>query len=385
MGNNPTQAELLSSLKAMILSKEAGTADTASDIPTAGGEKKVLSGGASSSGQEDPLVKRDLPAEGTGTTSPVPNDPISDRVVPFRKKPAITDDAYAKEAGSAGIANDLLASIAAYTQENKQASAAVDPSEHAEGNKPVAKIVEQNKSVEGGEPPKEDDSNVNTNVGGSAEVKQATNASLVLSQDVLLKVASAVLSTQEGTDFAEKALAKEAGAEEARMHMGLLQKQAAFNDGVEAFHAIANTVAQTAQTDAAADFQKGAEAFHKIAGALVTAEKQAQAMPPEAMGPEAMGPEAMGPEAMGPEAGGEASPEEIIEAIIMMAQSGQIAPEEAEQIIAMIEQAGAVGAAPQEAAPTQEGAEAGMEVTANARDFQTRLAGAVNYLRSIKK
>ena len=118
------------------------------------------------------------------------------------------------------------------------------------------------------------------------------------------------------------------------------------------------------EKQAADEYAQGQEYAVKVAQEIMEAQ---EAMPEEAGDPlEGM------------------SEEELIEAIMLMAQQGQIAPEEAEQIIMLLQGAGEEGAAPVADEQAQEGAEAGMEVMANANDFEQRLVSAVNYVRSTK-
>jgi len=224
-----------------------------------------------------------------------------------------------------------------------------------------------------------------------------------LTQDVLSKIASVILSTEEGWAFAEAQMSKAAGADAARETIQFLEqqaleaeKQAAYAQGqTDADNLIKAAVYEAGRADAAAaasPVAPQAQAGSVVSQLKAAAARYRQQTPAtnvkglQDLGREvaeqavkqaqdlaaALGGGAPAPEVMPPEAGGEdldaaaaemaappmegggeedISPEELEQALSMMAQEGTIGPEDVQEILAYLEQAGG--------APEMGGAEMG--------------------------
>ena len=240
------------------------------------------------------------------------------------KEPLVSSDANAEPKTGAAkaslIANDLLGQIRQYQEEVKNAAAP------AAAPKAAAAVVT-----------------------GQVE----------LTQDVLSKIASVILATEDGVKFAEAALTKAAGAEAAHETFEFLQKQAAYAQGsADADAMIADLVAQDqavkqAQAREYATGQNDAVQLIKLAVAKAQANraiisaglltKLGQEVADESIGDGAGAP---GADAGGvpPEMGSapldeEISPEELEQALAELVQEGQLTPEAAQAIVQAIQQA----------------------------------------------
>ena len=194
----------------------------------------------------------------------------------------------------------------------------------------------------------------------------ATAANIELTPEFHLKLASTILSTQEGVDLALSLLRKQAGVEAA-------------NDLMSSALAMHEKYASTAQVEseaeqlfksASAEEQAAIVKFAKIHDFCLSRienpiEKMAFAQ--GAQDAAAMDESAAGggePQLPGGEAGGTPSPEEIVQVLQQMVQSGEIDEETAQQVLQILAQGGdeaagdaaggedpsAAGAAPEQAA-----------------------------------
>jgi hypothetical protein len=287
-------------------------------------------------------------------------------------------------------ANDLLSMIHGYQTEKQaegapaaEAAPAADTKsgEHTEGAAKDEKCEECGKT--GCDCKKED-----------GDMKYSADQ-IEITQDVLSKIASVILSTEEGWEFAEKAISKAAGAQAARETIDFLtkqaedaEKQAAYGQGaadadalIKAAYvelgrqqALAEVQPQQKQAHAAqlehgfntainrvrekrAAAQQGvgnydalvqlgrvfADQSVKLAQDYAAAEEGAE-MGGE-MGAGEMGPagaeEAMGEMAAAPE--GDVSPEELQQALALLVEEGQIDPAAAEEIMSYVSDASAMG------------------------------------------
>jgi len=323
-------------------------------------------------------AKAEPPSDGSGTKADLrgknennetdrSNTLGSEDAAPVKKteKDLLSGDANAKTA-AAVIANEILGAIRA-----SQKTAAVAPVAPAK----VALVKKAEAS------PKVDIKPA------AVEAKKASDGPMLeLTTDVLAKIASMVLSTDEGAEYVEGFMAKQAGAEAATETLNFLakqaelaEKQAAYEQGQADAEALINqaiyaagvesqkTAAVKAQTPFAKLGQAMADASMSDLMGQMGGAPGAEGAPgaaPDAAGAEGMG---IGPEAMGEgsEAGaegqGEISPEELQQALEALAQEGTITPEEAQQVMEYISAeggagapAGAEGMAP-EAAPAEAG------------------------------
>jgi len=378
--------------------------------------------------------------------------------VSVKKEPAVSSDAMAgpKGGGSVGdqpvakhaeLANDLLSAVKK-AQDAKTASddapaegegepaPAATPAEgepapaEGEGEGEAAPAEGEAAPAEG-EGEKEASAKGKGDGEGEPEKKAEGNQSeLELTQDVLAKIASALLSTEDGWELVENGLSKVAGAEAARETMTFLQqeeedlqkqalyaqgqadaealiKQAIWQAGYDAAQAQAapqvdpekQAEVATAQLKQAAGIEsdedaaaKGIdpEALKKLGRALAdNSVKSAQGldlaalaggggMPPE-MGaemPPEMGAEAPGGEEALDEMGGapmdeEITPEELEQALAMLVQSGELSEEEVAAIMEHIQASGDLSAAGDaaEAGAAEEAAAEGMETEASAQNL----------------
>ena len=360
----------------------------------------------------DPEVKKRFPGEpagartmsGAGDNSQVTRGhalTAEESALTPSKKPMIENEAMNVEldkGGAADLGNDLLSTIKKYKDEkrasegkklNKVASegeATADPSEGAEVGEKDPKNADSNKDKNVPSLPAKKDATPgaknpaqSTSTDGGIPKASQPNNYIELSQDILAKIASILLGTQEGCDFAEAALAKAAGAEAAKETMSFIrgqkeeaEKVASYQKGqqdAEAF--ISNLLNEEMQQNYKQAYDNGANEvveYLKSAGLLndqAVAKNTAYAegaqlaesliikaaqdimaggggehpMDPAMMGgaPEAGGapPEA----AAGGEGDGQITPEEIGQALAEMVASGELKEEEAAAIIQQIEQA----------------------------------------------
>jgi hypothetical protein len=266
------------------------------------------------------------------------------------KKPAITSDANAKTAeGPAALANDILGLI-------RGAQKVASTPAPVQVKTPEVKVAEAPKAP--------------VQVKTPVAEKKAGELDMVLTTDVMAKIAALVLSTEEGAAVVESVLSKQAGAEAAQETLAFLAEQSALAEKVASFEAgqadaqalIEQRIFEAGR--AAGLSQKQAEAFYQKLGQVAAD----ASMPPEAAGAEqvpgadaaaaGMADPGAGAEAGG-EAGGEQGPvtmEDIVGALEALVQEGAIEPEVAQEVMQQI--AGAGGEAGGEAAP---GGEAGGE------------------------
>jgi hypothetical protein len=314
------------------------------------------------------------------------------------KKPMVSNDANAKEA-SAGVnkhAQDLLSLINQVKADSPQEKSAED-------------YKDKKAECEGCDNPECDCKDKEASTEESKEA--AEGQEIELTQEVLAKIACTILSTEEGVDFTEQLLQKEAGAQVARDTMAFLEKQAedvekqaAYDQGAahadtlineafkqaeedrerEVFNAGRDSVLKEAQAYANAD----GEIDYKALGASVAeqAVKRAQA---EMMGidPAAMDSGIGADEALAGMAGEGAdddiAPEELEQALALMVQSGELSPEEVEAIMSQIgaaegaEEAGEAVGAMEEEAPVE-----GMEVAASADGYEKSFLNALATVRA---
>jgi hypothetical protein len=327
------------------------------------------------------------------------------------KKPMISNDSNAKEA-SAGVnkhAQDLMSLINQVKGDDSEEKSA---EEYGEDKKA---------ECEGCDNPECDckDKEAGSEEAGSEEApaeesKQAGEGQEIeLTREVLAKIACTILSTEEGVEFTETLLQKEAGAQAARETMAFLEKQAedvekqaAYDEGAAHADALINEAVKQANEDRVMEIYNAGrdsvlkeahvhandngEIDYKALGQSVAEEavKRAQAemmgMDPAAMDSGIGADEALAGMA-GEGADDDIAPEELEQALALMVQSGELSPEEVEAIMSQIgaaegaEEAGeAVGA--MEEAP-MEGME-GMEVAASADGYEKSFLNALATVRA---
>jgi hypothetical protein len=425
--------------------KQAIAGDDPNSMPGSDHDKPV----EDSMKQPDPEVKQELPPGGTSSEGAKPASEVEqghtlDALQPVKsvkKEPLHSDDAMAGTnannrgdnwgvKNSSDLANDILSDIrnlkkaeeeqgsekkaeteeAAPEGDAKEAAPEGDAKEAApegeakeampgmdyDGDKKKSKKKKSKKK-------KSKKMDYDMDYGKKAEEgKQA--AEIELTQDVLSKIAAVVLSTEEGWDFVENAMAKEAGAEAARETMDFLTKQAedlekqsAYDQGVADAEALIhqaaydsgyadadNLLKQSAQQGQAADFAAlGRNLALEALGHKKKLSKSAQMEELAGLGDmddtEVGGAE----EALGgmvePPQDEEISPEELEQALAMLVQEGSIAPEEAQAIVEYVDQVAGGGGAEELAAdaapvPMAEGyddnaeEETGIETAASANE-----------------
>jgi len=344
------------------------------------------------------------------------------------KKPMVTADANAKEAsGVKKHAQDLTSLINNYKEKTAAPKA----------QQPVKKAEEMCEECGEG---KADCTCEKVEKGDDKAASQTSE--IELTKEVLAKIACTILSTEEGMNFTEKLLQKEAGAKAARDTMAFLEKQAEEQLKVAAYHqgaadaesliqayahqaavkkasdgkranaylqgqAVAEqaikqayakstnskTVKKAANQPASVDYQ--ALGRHIAEASIKRAQAEMMGMDPAAMGG-LEGEDAAMAGMTGGGAEGDISPEELEQVLTMMVQSGELGQEE---LAAILEQVGAAegaegageavgaleGGAGEEA--MEEGAapeEEGMEVEAAARDIQNSFLNHLANLRAGK-
>ena len=314
--------------------------------------------------------------EGAGTGETVEGASALDVTQPVAapaKVPMVSADANADaKTGAAKVANDLLAQIRTY--QAKDAAAAKSAAAPAA---PVAAAAPAKKA------------------------EAAPVGELEITQDVLAKIASIILATEDGVQFAEAAMTKAAGAEAAQETFDFLQKQAAYNQGaVDAENMLAAIAANQASMEKAAqaDYAQGSADAASIVGQMAK-----RAMAPKKAGAgisramliklgQDMADESIG-DAEGAMGGmgsaspdEEISPEELEQALTELVDEGSITPEAAQQIIAAIsggagaaEGTGAVGpeGMPPEGAMPPEAAAPSPEEEAAAKEAMAKRAAAI--------
>jgi hypothetical protein len=417
MSTSKTMNEILADTKQFLSIKEASfgkqakeeALDNPNSIPGSAHDKPVDDGASA----PDKEVQQELPPNtansnaGATEAEKLESGHATDAtqaVQDVAKKPMVSSDSNAKEA-SAGVnahAQDLIDLIGNFNSEKTAARSAVD----VLTDEKCSKCDKEDCDCE-----KEDDSD-DSKEASQEESKEATvGGEIELSRDVLAKIACTILSTEEGVNFTETILQKEAGAQAARDTMEFLnkqaedsEKQAAYDAGQEHADQLINEAVKQAED---ARFEQAYEAGrndaiklaqatspdgsidYKALGATVAAEavKRAQAelmgMDPAAMDSGIGADEALaGMAGEGEEAGDDIAPEELEAALAMMVQSGELSEEEVAAIMSQIgasegaeeagEAVGAIeGAAPEglgelEGLEGLEEAPAGMEVAASA-------------------
>jgi hypothetical protein len=214
------------------------------------------------------------------------------------KEPLITSDVNAApKTGAALLANDLLASIKK-AQDELQKTAAKDdkkPAGSKGGDVSEAQAVDASKAPppvkkEGPEPAKQDmpsdakeapaKDKAMAEHGGSMPSKggSAGPSALELTQDVLAKIASTLLATEEGWNVVHDGLSKAAGAEAAHQTMAFL-KQAA--EQIQAEQAFAQGYNDADNLIKQAIYQQGVADAQKQAAAKQPAAKKTAAASPE--------------------------------------------------------------------------------------------------------
>lgn len=198
------------------------------------------------------------------------------------KEPLITSDVNAApKTGAALLANDLLASIKK-AQDELQKTAAKDdkkPAGSKGGDVSEAQAVDASKAPppvkkEGPEPAKQDmpsdakeapaKDKAMAEHGGSMPSKggSAGPSALELTQDVLAKIASTLLATEEGWNVVHDGLSKAAGAEAAHQTMAFLKQAAEQIQSEQAFaqgyNDADNLIKQAIYQQGVADAQKQA-------------------------------------------------------------------------------------------------------------------------------
>lgn len=265
-----------------------------------------------------------------------------------KKKPAVTADANAKEAsdGTARLANEIVSLIGDY---QKAASA------------PVVATPETKVAAAAVVAPK------------APAVEKKGGLDMVLTSDVMAKVAAIVLSTDEGVKVVEDILLKQAGAEAANkvfdflaQQSELAEKQAEFDRGAADAQALIDRQIYEAGVKAGSADRGNADMYFKLGQAAADASLEGAGTVPG--GAEAAGDMAAPADAgadAGAEAGGEdLSIEDIAQALQSLVEDGTLQPEEAEQVIqALVGGEGAEGAeaAGPEAGAPEQAVEAGPE------------------------
>lgn len=416
--STPTMKQILEQTRALVSTKQAefkmnlqGGEKRAKGLDTAGaGDDSTITRGhaleADQSALEPtkkPLLSSDAkanpPSDGSGTSGEKAKGKnegnqtdrtdaleADESALQPAKKPELSADANAKKA-TATLCNDLLKDIRTY-QSTK--AAAMPPA--------LAKAKEEKKDVKK-EEKKEDKPVESTEV--TAAAKQATGPQMELTTDVMAKIAAMILSTEEGSQYVEQMLAKEAGKEAALETLSFLaeqselaEKQAAYQQG----QADADALIQQAIFQAGVEQgQKQAAAagetalYTKLGQAVADAgieDLMAQAggaaggVPPEALA---------GGEAAGG-AEGEVSMDELGQALEALVQDGTLKPEEAQQVMEYLAQAEQGGgeapaeAAPAEAAPAEAApAEAAPAKDDAAKEGSVKAAALLDQIRQIRK
>lgn len=362
--------------------KEAMVGDDPSSYPGSQHDKKV----DESAKAPHPEVKQDLPPGGTTAAGAEKAEKLEaghskDSTEPAKatvdKEPAVSDNAMAEpKTGSAKMANDLLASVRALQGQ-------LAP----EGG--VKKASDDEEAEAGAEADKKDSTEENKEEAGeeaaTEENKEAGSSQLELTQDVLAKIASIILSTEEGWEFTEQTLTKEAGAEAARETIATLQKQAeeiekaaAYEQGAADAEALIGEMIQTKQAE-------DVQAIYALGAADAEADlcKLAQAIADESVADLAGGEGMEGAEDVVDEMGSapeddDISEEELMQALQELAQEGQIDQEDIQAIMDYITQADSAVAEDEGAgAPEEEG----MDVAASA-NLQQSILDAIKRVKA---
>ena len=367
-------------------SKQAVAGTDPNSYPGSEHDKPIPAGATAA----NPEVKQELPPNGTSASGAAQSEQLEaghamDATQPsgetVKKEPAITADANADaKTGSAKMANDLLGAV-------KKLQDSMD--KKAEGEGAVAKETD-------GKPEGSKDKSEPVNAPAPAVEKKPEIAKsedttktkeagqLELTQDVLAKIASCILSSEEGWQYAEKALTKAAGAEAARGTIALLQKQAEDYEKQAAYEQ-GKIDAELLQKRAAAEqlYREGASDALAMVDSVMKKEAQlrsvgmtdeqlvklGQAIADESMAgglpPEAGAAEAVGGMEQPAEGGPEITAEDLAQALTELVQEGKIQPEDAQAVMEYISAAdqggaGAEGGAPEGMPPEAGAPEGGM-------------------------
>ena len=273
------------------------TGDDPNSMPGAENDKSV------ELPKEDPEVndgsmgpKSTRTTEGKGDDRPITAGDLfeaDESIVTPEEKPLETADANAKEAGAKNYANDILAMIRGAQTAEKKAEA---PKEEKKAEAPKEeKVVEKKPEAK------------------PADEKSAAapQLNLELATDILAKLACAMIAEKEGSDLAEKVMAKQAGAAQAEEIMNYIAGQEkAAEEYIAGQRAAVAYIAKQAQDLGAAD-----------ADAAIAA-----------MG--APAPEAAPEAPAAPAEGGEMLPEDAVaEVLLSQLQNGNLTEEDLGEIV----------------------------------------------------
>ena len=382
--STPTMKQIIEDTQRLIQVKTAeykANVKQAAGMSTEGAGDDAPLTNASMVGSEDtpfepekqPMISSDATAEpsnggagtptqpsdpGGGDDSPLTNADMlgaEDAPTKAEEKPLITGDAKAKEAGS--LANSILESI-----RNAQTKAA--SAKKSEAEKEAASKCKKSES----KPAKK--------VAKPEAEKGANDVfNMELTKDVLAKIASELLSTEEGVDFVESELAKKAGAEECHEILEFLAHQSELaTKQAEAGKDVVEDLAEGLKEASAEDSQANAAIFYKFGQAMADAGLAEMAGGGDAGIDELMGaaggegmvpPEELGGEMGGADLGGadvpeDVTPEEVIAGLEELVADGTISEEEAVQAVQYMAEADTGGGempaeeAPVDAAPAEE-------------------------------
>jgi len=399
-----TVSDIIRETKALVETKQAEFRKKAaiaggdgSDYPGAECDKPVPAGAGSANAE----VKEELPEGGTSTTgacdaekteSGHAKDSTQPADASVTKKPQDTADAMAKKAseGTTKLANDLMSRIRAHQEKIASAETKVATETKAakscdgDGQKPKDGKPDMKETKKTPAPKKEE-----------GEDKMAGNGSIELTTDVLAKIASVILSTEEGIEFVEQQMTKAAGAEAAVETMEFLQKQAAYEAGA----ADAEALIYQAYMQKQAEAQYEAEMAARGQYTKDDLEKAAQALADEIL---ATGGEEEGDMGTGEDAGavmgdiadggglGDISPEELEQAIAMMVAEGTLDEQTAAAILEALGAGGGEGEAmPPEAGAAEAemaaGAPAEEEEEVTAEALEEKIASTILKIRAKRK
>jgi hypothetical protein len=386
----------LVSVKTAAFKEAAIAGGDGSDYPGAECDKPV----PAAAGSADKEVKQDLPEGGTSSAGATDAEKIeAGHTVDstqgsgesVEKKPMESADAEAKQASSATgeIANSLLNRIRAHQEKiaeaEKQASSCGDSGKKEKSAKEEPKKMKKEEK--------------------KAEEAEPQALELDLTTDVLAKIASVILSTEEGIQFTEEQMTKAAGAEAARETIEFLHKQAAYEQGSADAEAMIFALAQQQEAEkqaaAYAEAEKQAAAQQQLQYTEADLVKAGQALADEILA--AQGDEEAGDLGTGEEGGDvvediaaaeepDFSPEDLQAALAMMVQEGTIDEASAAMIL---EQLGlGAGAEPEADAAAAEAAagmpaeEEGMEAMASAvksaEELEASIVDAVKRVQAAK-
>jgi len=410
--SNKTLADIIQDTKNLVQektasfrNKQAMVGGDGSNMPGAENDKPV----PASAGSPSPEVKDEGPAAARTNAGAKESEQLEaghatkaeEGAESVKKKPLDSADANAKCAsdGTADLANSLLTRIRA--AQEKQAESCANATKAGEGKVAVKKDEPEEKETPA--PNKKIENK-------QADAADAGKVELDLTTDVLAKIASVILATEEGIDFAESQLTKAAGAQAATEVMDFLHKQAAYEQGSQDAVMLIEALYEQKQAEELEKQAGAADAEALIMAAIAEQRKQGgysvsdlqkagQAIADEILAAQGEGGGDLG---TGEEAGdvaediaeggseGDISPQELEQAIAMLVESGQIDEATAQAILAAMGGAGGEEAPVDEAAAAAEAEAAGgvpaegMDVEASAKDLESKILGAVNQIRGKK-